>query len=231
MGAMSFDSDRLQHRVEVVTTADGSPTLSVDGGLEHYHSTNGAIAEALHVYINAGLASFHGHTSINVFEVGFGTGLNAMLAFQYAVENRVEVCYTSVERYPLDGSIANQLTYPEQRGLDRHRFFEQLHEASWNRLVRLDEFFTLQKVECNMENYLPASPIDIVFFDAFAPDLQPQLWSAAVFHKLYQVMESGGVLTTYSSKGFVKQNLREVGFFVKRLPGPKGKRHMLLAQK
>lgn len=227
---MEFDSEYLQERVHVVETTDGSQTLSIDGGIEHYHSINGAIAEALHVYIDAGLAPFAGR-EVNVFEVGFGTGLNAMLAYQFAVCNATKVNYTSVERYPLPLNIVEKLTYPEQVELDREKYFNALHSAPWNSKVELDPCFTLQKVEVDLVEYSPSAEIDVVFFDAFAPDLQPQLWSLQVFERIYKTMNAGGVLVTYSSKGFVKNNLRESGFNVKRLPGPKGKRHMILAQK
>lgn len=227
---MEFDSEYLQERVHVVETTDGSQTLSIDGGIEHYHSTNGAIAEALHVYIDAGLAPFAGR-EVNVFEVGFGTGLNAMLAYQFAVCNATKVNYTSVERYPLPLNIVEKLTYPEQVELDREKYFNALHSAPWNSKVELDPCFTLQKVEVDLVEYSPSAEIDVVFFDAFAPDLQPQLWSLQVFERIYKTMNAGGVLVTYSSKGFVKNNLRESGFNVKRFPGPKGKRHMILAQK
>jgi len=227
---MEFNSDHLQQRIQLVQTSDGSQTLSVDGGVEHYHSTNGAIAEALHVYIEAGLAPFAGR-EVNVFEVGFGTGLNAMLAYQFAVCNATRVNYTSIERYPLPLDIAEKLNYPEQVDLDREKYFDALHSAPWDSMVALDAHFSLQKVEADLVEYTPSAGIDVVFFDAFAPDLQPQLWSLQVFEKVFNAMNDGGVLVTYSSKGFVKNNLREVGFSVKRLPGPKGKRHMILAQK
>lgn len=227
---MEFNSDHLQQRIQLVKTSDGSQTLSVDGGVEHYHSTNGAISEALHVYINAGLASFAGR-EVNVFEVGFGTGLNAMLAYQFAVCNATRVNYTSIERYPLPLDITEKFTYPEQVELDREKYFNALHRASWNSKVSLDACFSLLKVEADLGEYTPSPGIDVVFFDAFAPDLQPQLWSLQVFEKVFKAMNDGGVLVTYSSKGLVKNNLREVGFSVKRLPGPKGKRHMILAQK
>jgi tRNA U34 5-methylaminomethyl-2-thiouridine-forming methyltransferase MnmC len=227
---MDFSSDHLQQRVQLVQTSDGSQTLSVDGGVEHYHSTNGAIAEALHVYINAGLAPFLGR-EVNVFEVGFGTGLNAMLTYQFAVSNGTKVSYTSIERYPLPLELTAKLTYPEQVGLDREKYFNALHCAPWNSKVELDSYFSLQKIEGDLVEYSPSSGIDVVFFDAFAPDLQPQLWSLSIFEKVYKAMNEGGVLVTYSSKGFVKNNLRESGFDVKRLQGPKGKRHMILAQK
>jgi Uncharacterized conserved protein len=227
---MEFNSEYLQERVQVVETTDGSQTLSVDGGVEHYHSTNGAIAEALHVYIDAGLAPFAGR-EVNVFEVGFGTGLNAMLAYQFAVCSATKVNYTSVERYPLPLEIVEKLTYPEQVELDREKYFNALHSAPWNSKVELDPCFTLQKVETDLVEYSPSAGIDVVFFDAFAPDLQPQLWSLSIFETVYKAMNEGGVLVTYSSKGFVKNNLRESGFNVKRLPGPKGKRHMILSQK
>ena len=227
---MDFSSDHLQQRVQLVQTSDGSQTLSVDGGVEHYHSTNGAIAEALHVYINAGLSPFLGR-EVNVFEVGFGTGLNAMLTYQFAVSNGTKVNYTSIERYPLPLELTAKLTYPEQVGLDREKYFNALHNAPWSRKVELDSYFSLQKIEDDLVEYSPLSGIDVVFFDAFAPDLQPQLWSLSIFEKVYKAMNEGGVLVTYSSKGFVKNNLRESGFYVKRLQGPKGKRHMILAQK
>lgn len=227
---MIFESDKLQQRIKVVTTGDGSQTLSVDGGVEHYHSTNGAVAEALHVYIDAGLAA-SAKNPINIFEVGFGTGLNAMLACKYAVENGVKVYYTSIERYPLEADVVSLLTYPEEVGLDRTLYFESLHAAPWNVWVNINPYFSIQKVEENLESYKPRDPIDVVFFDAFSPDLQPDLWSYTVFSRLFEAMNDQAILTTYSSKGVVKRTLREVGFSVKRLNGPKGKRHMLLAQK
>lgn len=225
-----FESDNLQRRVEVVETADGSQTLSVDGGVEHYHSTNGAIAEALHVYINAGLAAID-RLPIRLLEVGFGTGLNAMLSFIYAEKNQREVIYTSVERYPLGADVTSLLRYAEQLGIDRCKYFDSLHAAEWNVPSVISPYFTLQKVEVNLVEFEPTGPIDLVFYDAFAPDLQPELWSTSIFKKIYNAMSSGGILVTYSSKGFVKNGLREVGFSVKRLQGPKGKRHMILAQK
>lgn len=220
----------MQERVRLVQTSDGSQTLSVDDGVEHYHSTNGAIAEALHVYINAGLAPFSGK-AVHVFEVGFGTGLNAMLAYQFALATQTSIRYTSVERYPLPFDIVNNLSYPEQVNLDRDKYFSALHQAEWNVTVPLDPLFALHKAEADFAEYTPPSGIDVVFFDAFAPDLQPQLWSLPVFAKIFASMNEGGALVTYSSKGFVKNNLREAGFVVKRLAGPKGKRHMILAQK
>jgi tRNA U34 5-methylaminomethyl-2-thiouridine-forming methyltransferase MnmC len=227
---MDFQSDLLQERISLVTTSDGSQTLAVDGGLEHYHSTNGAIEEAMHVYIGAGLAKVVG-PKVAVFEMGFGTGLNAMLAYIYAVNNGVEVRYLTLERYPLSSNITLKLSYPSILGVDRQKFFDSLHSASWNEWHQLDPLFFFKKVEYNMGNYALSDSVDVVFYDAFSPDLQPNLWSVDVFKNIYSALSVGGSLVTYSSKGFVKNNLREAGFIVKRLPGPKGKRHMVLAQK
>ena len=154
-----------------------------------------------------------------------------MLAMKYAAENGVEIRYETIEKFPVSEDIIKQLDYPEQIGLNRSEFFNSLHEAPWGQVIQITDYFKLNKVAGDITLYEPTTPVDVLFFDAFAPDLQPALWSIDVFKRLYNAMAVGGILVTYSSKGFVKQNLRDAGFVVKRLPGPKGKRHMILAKK
>lgn len=223
-------SENLTQRISVVTTLDGSQTLEIDNGVEHYHSTNGAIAEAIHVYIEAGLAKVEGET-ISVFEVGFGTGLNAMLASQYALDHKQKICYRAIERYPLPYDITQKLNYPEKTGIDRLVHFDKLHAAPWNTAQETNPYFTLTKFEGDLTEFSFDFGIDVVFFDAFSPELQPELWSEAIFARIYKAMSGNGRLVTYSSKGMVKSNLRNAGFTVSRLPGANGKRHMVLAQK
>jgi tRNA U34 5-methylaminomethyl-2-thiouridine-forming methyltransferase MnmC len=213
---------------QFVTTDDGSHTLFVPELNETYHSTRGAMQESLHVFLQAG---FHYAVScwtgqpLRVLEVGFGTGLNALLTWQEAERLGFPVCYEAVEKYPLSEGEAAALNYPGQEKL------ACLHECRWEMPVVLSPYFTLCKKEVDLLDYVPAGPFGVVYFDAFAPAVQPDLWGGGVFHKLYEALRPGGILVTYSAKGTVKKALREAGFEVQRLVGAIGKRHMVRAIK
>lgn len=216
-------------RKEIIETEDGSRTIYLPELDETYHSIHGAINEALHVFINNGIALL-GKKTISVFEVGFGTGLNAYLTAKYCQEHSKEVFYTSVEKYPLKQEIINQLN--ENKIFDS-ALFSKIHELEWERSKQITSYFSLLK----METDLIKSPLcldeqfDIVFFDAFAPSKQPEIWTEEVFAKVYKILKTEGVLVTYSAAGVVKRALRSVGFEVKRKKGPAGKHHMLIAKK
>ena len=211
---------------ELLITADGSHTLYVPELNEHYHSINGAVQESLHVFINAGL-NFVSKDFIKILEVGFGTGLNALLSLIEAEKQNKKIYYESIEPYPIEPEIWQNLNYATKSA----DYFVSLHTAEWNKEMKITEHFTLKKLNVLLNDYQTLQKFDLIYFDAFAPDIQPELWSKAVFDKMYNSLNVGGVLVTYSSKGLVKQNLRDAGFTVTRLKGAGGKRHMVRAVK
>ncbi|MDR0692248.1 MAG: tRNA (5-methylaminomethyl-2-thiouridine)(34)-methyltransferase MnmD [Prevotellaceae bacterium] len=213
---------------QFIITDDGSHTLFVPELNETYHSTRGAMQESLHVFLQAGFRcaiSYLAKQPIRVLEVGFGTGLNALLTWQEAEYSGVSVYYEAVEKYPLDEKEAAALNYPEQGKLVR------LHGCQWETPIALSPCFTLCKRNVDLLEYVPMGYFEVIYFDAFAPDVQPELWSKDVFHKLYEALNPGGILVTYSAKGMVKTVLRDIGFEVQRLAGAAGKRHMIRAVK
>ena len=216
--------------IKIILTTDGSDTLFSPQFNEHYHSTYGAINESKHIFIKEGL-NFCQLKSVNIFEVGFGTGLNVFLSFLESEEQNLTVQYTSIEKYPVNTDITKNLNYPELISKKHQNVFDQLHECKWDKEIKLSKNFTFKKILSDFNQYKFTNNFDLVFFDAFAPETQPDLWSAENFIKIYNALNNKGILTTYSSKGLVKNNLREAGFIVKRLKGPKGKRHILRAEK
>ena len=216
--------------MKIISTTDGSDTLYSAQFNEHYHSTFGAISESKHIFIKEGL-NFSQLKSVNIFEVGFGTGLNAFLSFLESEEQNLTVKYTSIEKYPVDTDITKNLNYPELLPQKYQNIFDQLHECEWDTEIELSKNFIFKKVLLDFNQYKFTENFDLVFFDAFAPETQPDLWSTKNFTKIYNALNNKGILTTYSSKGLVKNNLREAGFIVKRLKGPTGKRHILRAEK
>jgi tRNA U34 5-methylaminomethyl-2-thiouridine-forming methyltransferase MnmC len=185
--------------------------------------------ESRHVFIEAGLRQ-HEKAPLAVLEVGFGTGLNALLTLLEAEKAGRHVYFESVDPYPVDFSTAGALNFPDVLGVDKQLFLE-LHRCEWSSAVALTPCFTLRKIRANLLCYSPSECFDVVYFDAFSPETQPELWTAEVFSRIYSSLNSSALLTTYSSKGLVKQNLRAAGFTVQRLPGAGGKRHMLRAAK
>lgn len=214
------------HRV-IELTEDGSATLFVPELNEHYHSVKGAYAESQHIFIAMGLCACTA-TAPRVLEIGFGTGLNALLTCEEAERTQRTVHYTGIELYPLAWSEVKPLGYTD------NPLFEQLHTAPWETDVRLTPRFALHKVQADATSVLPTLGIgfDVVYFDAFAPEKQPEMWSEQLFRALHATMSSGGILTTYCAKGVVRRLLQQIGFRVERLPGPPGgKREILRATK
>lgn len=216
---------------EVIITADGSSTISVPELNEHYHSVNGAIAEAIHVYINAGLNEFE-QTDISVLEIGFGTGLNSLLTLMDAEKNKTNVFYQGVEAYPVSLEELSALNYIDELGANKFEdYYNLMHECDWDAKIKITKYFTLLKQKKSFAEIEDINKFDLIYFDAFGPDVQPELWTEDIFRRMYDSIKSNGILVTYSSKGIVKRALRSVGFTVKRLDGPKGKRHMLRCRK
>lgn len=208
---------------ELKLTGDGSHTLYVPELDEHYHSHFGAVTESRHIFINAGLGSIESE-SVTILEIGFGTGLNAILAAIYASEHSIKVNYTSLEKYPLDASIVSKLNYGSFAGEGGKELFRAIHEAPWDVPALITEWFTLHKRISDLTRDQPEGLFDLVFFDAFGPDKQPEMWSGEVMQKIADVMHAGSIFVTYSAKGNLKRILRALGMEVTLLPGPPGKR-------
>lgn len=216
---------------KIVTTSDGSSSIYLPDFDEHYHSHHGAMQESKHVFMKMGwelVAERKSH--IDLLEVGFGTGLNAWLVYDELRKNSKvnSVHYTSLELYPVATEDAAQLNFID--AADR-AVFMRLHEANWNTSVPLDEKFELEKQEVALQDFQTLRSYDLIFYDAFAPRVQPELWTAEIFQKLYTLLNPGGVLVTYCAKGEVRRNMIAAGFSVEKLPGPPGKREMLRAVK
>lgn len=220
----------VNHKIEI--TADGSHTLFVPHLNEHYHSTNGAVQESQHIFIEAGLHHC-GKENINVLEIGFGTGLNAFLTLLDGEQSGKVVNYITLEAFPLPESIIEQLNYPHYISQAKAYLYYRLHEVDWDKEVEITPAFKFTKIEADFIRYSfgDISDIDVVYFDAFAPEKQPEMWSQELFDKLYAFMNLEGILVTYCAKGIVRRMLQQSGFGVERLPGPPGKREMLRATK
>jgi tRNA U34 5-methylaminomethyl-2-thiouridine-forming methyltransferase MnmC len=218
----------------IVVTADGSHTIFHPSLHEHYHSSFGAIAESRHIFIGAGLLHISQSLSeINILEIGFGTGLNALLTFQFAQEQKVKVEYVGLEAYPLLAQIYTQLNYSSFLGkTSTQDSYLRMHDCNWNKENRISEYFMLTKVKTRLEDArLEKEKFHLVYFDAFSPDVQPEMWTIEIFEKIISSMARGGILVTYSCKGSVKRALKATGFTIEKLPGPQGKREILRAEK
>lgn len=218
--------------MKLVTTKDGSQTLYVNSINETYHSLNGAVSESLHVFINAGFNYLgnQGLNKIKLIEIGFGTGLNALLTLIESLKTKINVEYTALEPNPLGQTIIEKLNYGKYMGHNDEDKFAQLHDEPWERKVEITENFTLLKLKVKLEAFDPESrKFNLVYFDAFAPNKQPEIWSLGNLAKLFRSMEKRGVFVTYSAMGKLKRDLRTVGFEVESLPGPTGKREMVRA--
>lgn len=221
----------MQHIIEI--TEDGSHTLYVPKLNEHYHSTHGAIQESLHVYLEAGLHHCD-KPEINLLEIGFGTGLNAFLTLLDTERSKKTVKYTTLERYPVSLTDTERFNYSELLDPSRKEIFMQLHSSIWGDWVEITPTFRLKKLQTDagrLEEFQPEAPFDLIYYDAFAPEKQPGMWTEEIFNRLYVLSNRGAVLTTYCAKGAVRRMLQSAGYYVERLPGPPGKREILRAVK
>ncbi|MCD7970914.1 MAG: tRNA (5-methylaminomethyl-2-thiouridine)(34)-methyltransferase MnmD [Alistipes sp.] len=211
-------------RPHIRITGDGSPTLVCPRSGDTYHSVNGAVSESEHVFIRNGLA-LCGKDVISIFEAGFGSGINAWLTAKYAAENGKMVRYFAVEKFPVDPSLLQVPQFPSDR------IFRSIHSTEWGRETEVTEGFKLVKIHGDLAETVFDVKFDVVYFDMFAPDTVPGLWTGELFARIAQAMVPGTALVTYCAKGEVKRALRSVGLEVKRLPGAPGKRHMVRAVK
>ncbi len=221
---------------KIILTNDGSHSISIPEMNVTYHSVHGAIQESMHVFIEAGLKNSGLLDLIGVhtiLEVGFGTGLNALLSLLEADKYKNRLYYTAIELFPLDEKAIHQLNYCSQ--LDQPQYqqrFEKMHQCGWEEMYEITEFFRLTKLKTNLVDFnWKEEQFNIVYFDSFAPASQPELWTKEIFEKLYHAMTPGGILVTYCSKGDVRRAMQSAGFTVEKIPGPPGKREMLRAGK
>jgi tRNA U34 5-methylaminomethyl-2-thiouridine-forming methyltransferase MnmC len=216
---------------EIIHTLDGSTTIHLKEWNECYHSKHGAIQEALHVFIQNGLALFE-NKSVAILEIGFGTGLNAFITFLESKKLNQTINYVGVEAYPIEASEVLAMNYVTSlKAEQQQNIFDKIHESDWNAQLILDPDFTLTKRKQFFEAIEDIEQFDLIFFDAFGYRVQPELWSTAIFKKMYDALKPSGKLVTYAARGVVKRSMLEVGFTVEKLPGPPGKREMFRAHK
>jgi tRNA U34 5-methylaminomethyl-2-thiouridine-forming methyltransferase MnmC len=217
---------------EIIVTGDNSKSLLIPELNETYHSVHGAAVESNHVFIANGLSQA-GKESVRIFEMGFGTGLNALLSFAWSENTPVYIAYDTIEKYPLGYDLVKSLDHPGRTCLSHLAAnFEKMHTCPWGVPVALSEHFSFQKTEIDLMEAVPLKETyDLIYFDAFGPKIQPALWSTAMLLKMYDALVPGGKLVTYCAQGQFRRNLREAGFRTERRPGPPGKREMTVAHK
>ena len=214
----------------IITTEDGSPSIYVKEIDECYHSIHGARQESTHIFIQTALRH-HASKRLTILEVGFGTGLNALLACMTAEQHQINIDYIGIERYPISCQEAEQLLH-HTSSTEEQRIFQLLHASSTHDYTTITPHFRLQKQETDFTQLqLPPNSVDIIFFDAFSPEKQPEMWTQERFDMLYLACRPNAVLTTYCAKGVVRRAMQQAGFAVERLPGPPGKREILRATK
>ena len=219
---------KIQH-----LTADGSPTLYMEKFNEYYHSKHGAIQEALHVYLKMGFRHWQEQnpkrTDCRVFEMGFGTGLNAFLTAEAASNANIEVLFDTIEAYPLAAEEVKEVGYSAYFKGERKQLFEQIIDCPWERETQISSHFNLIKRYTSLEDYSFQSSYDLVYYDAFGARTQPELWEDDCFPAIVENLNPGGVFVTYSAKGSVRRALERLGLSVSLVPGPPGKREMIQA--
>lgn len=221
----------------LIITRDGSHSVEIPAMHVTYHSSHGAIQESMHVFMEAGLKPLlHRQETLYIFEMGFGTGLNALLTLIEAEAHQQKIHYQSVEAFPLEQEMVDHLNYCDQLHQPTLKpLFEQLHTSPWDQPMALTPWFTLQKNKTTLFNFssrwLSGQPVNLIYYDAFAPNAQPELWTVEAFTFLFNLLATGGVLVTYCSKGDVRRAMKAAGFIVEKIQGPPGKREMVRAMK
>ena len=215
--------------IKIITTSDGSHSLLNTDLNETYHSNHGALQESIHVFINHGLKFLietYSPNSVNIFEVGFGTGLNALLTLQQSINSDIIFNYTSIEAFPLEKDIWSELNYGSAVGMQEQ--FKQLHEAVWNTWVEINPNFRLRKLNDTLQEIsLENEAFNLIYFDAFAPSKQPEMWEMRILQKMVQIMTTKSVFVTYCAKGQLKRDLKSLGLDIETLTGPPGKKEMV----
>jgi tRNA U34 5-methylaminomethyl-2-thiouridine-forming methyltransferase MnmC len=224
----------------IITTGDGSKTIQIEDWNEQYHSIHGAIQEAQHVFIEAGLHHYCNSLKIksqpepgdvSILEIGFGTGLNAFLTLLETPKLDISINYVGVEAYPVSMDEINQLNYVQLVASENQHLFDKLHSISWEKEHKIAPNFILNKRQQFFADIIDVYQFDLIYFDAFGARVQPELWTKAMFEIMFRALKPNGVLVTYAAIGEVKRSMKALGFTVERLQGPPGKRHMLRATK
>jgi tRNA U34 5-methylaminomethyl-2-thiouridine-forming methyltransferase MnmC len=215
---------------ELVTTADGSHTIYVPELDEHYHSVYGAVQESEYIFIKNGF-DFCRADPLNIFEVGFGTGLNALLTSVRSFNGTRKVYYTTIEKYPVEEHLVQKLNHQLFAGDIGSMLSGIINSAPWGEMNTICKNFSVRKIRGDLTKDGLTGNYDLIYFDAFGPDKQPEMWTTGIFEKISAITLSGGILVTYSSKGEIRRNLQASGFVVERLPGPPGKHHIIRAIK
>lgn len=217
----------------IITTQDGSQSVFSEKYGVTYHSRFGAVTESAHVFINAGLRYKAAvQREIAILETGFGTGLNAFMSWLEAERRNLHIRYLGLEAFPISEADALSLGYPLALGApEREADFLRLHQCEWERPYEFSECFTFEKSKTRIEDFARPAAFDLIYFDAFAPQSQPELWTEEVFARMFESLKPEGVLVTYCAQGHFKRTLKKVGFSVERLQGPPGKREMTRASR
>ena len=216
---------------ELIKTSDGSTSFYIPQLHETYHSVHGALQETQHVFIKNGLQLFD-HQSISILEIGFGTGLNALATYKEHESLQLNIRYETVEAYPLSCDEASQMNFPQMLNAPALvPVFEQMHRCEWNKLITILPSFSFKKRLQRFETINDTDIFNLIYFDAFGAQVQPELWQEAIFQQMYTALKTGGYLVTYAAKGSVRRAMQACGFTVERLPGPPMKREMLRAHK
>ena len=215
---------------EIIQTKDGSTTFYLPELNETYHSKNGAIQEAYHVFIKNGFSLFEGKP-ISILEIGFGTGLNAFITSLESQNNNQTVDYVGVEAYPITQEEALTMNYANQIDASKTEVFQKIHQIDWEIPIQVNPTFQLTKRKQLFQDIVDVEVFDLIYFDAFGYDVQPELWSDKIFEKMFIALKSGGVLVTYACRSVIKNSMISAGFKIEKLPGAPGKREMLRASK
>ena len=220
--------------IRLVMSSDGSHTLYKEDLNEHYHSVHGAVQESEHVFINAGLNDYlkmnNGIKSLSILEIGFGTGLNTLLTAKYLINlKQVNIVYTTLDPYPISNKIIDQLNYTHSE--IEEESFRNIHGSNWNKITNISHNFQLNKLQVKLEEFKTDKTFDIIYYDAFGPNAQQEMWTIDQFIRLFDLTDLGGILVTYCAKGQVRRDLQKVGYKIERLKGPIGKREMIRASR
>ena len=216
----------------LMITEDGSHTIYLPEMDEHYHSVHGAIQESLHIYIEQGLLQT-GRKDISVLEIGFGTGLNAYLTYCYALEQNLSLNYIGLEKYPLNEDEYSILNYSDEIFPEYSAIFNRLHQAEWGKMNEISTEFMLTKIKADIATFQfnDTPQFDLVYYDAFAPGKQPEMWTDIILKKVAATVKKDGIIITYCAKGTVRRALSDAGFAMERIPGPPGKKEILRGKK
>ena len=215
---------------EIIQTNDGSTSIYLPELNETYHSKFGAIQEANHVFLKNGLSLFEGKP-ISILEIGFGTGLNTLITFNKALESNQKIHYVGVEAYPVTIEEASKMNYAAEINPELETIYKKIHESSWETTINLNENFTFQKRNQLFQDIVDIEVFDLIYFDAFGFEVQPELWSQSIFNSMFKALKNDGILVTYACRSVIKNNMIAAGFSIEKLPGAPGKREMLRAKK